>query len=179
MQGATGERLCWYPLAHWLHVSPMTPSLQAHCPVVWLQVLPEAPTGWQSHSTNNKWWCFTHIQQQTHSGSIAIRSFFLSCLTNCALFGLICKADSNRKRSRSNRNPRRIIWTPFLAYTAWLVWLWLTICGSLCADVACIVLVQWKTTKSTVTGWEQFFNVLYCLTHIYLCYFWRPTFCCG
>lgn len=29
---------------------PVTPSLQGHWPVVWLQVWPAAPTGWQSHS---------------------------------------------------------------------------------------------------------------------------------
>lgn len=36
---------------------PVTPSLQGHWPVVWLQVWPAAPTGWQSHSvegTHNK-----------------------------------------------------------------------------------------------------------------------------
>lgn len=50
MQGATGERLCWYPLAQRLHVMPVTPSLQGHWPVVWLHVLPAAPTGWQSQA---------------------------------------------------------------------------------------------------------------------------------
>lgn len=34
MQGAMGDRLCWYPLAQRLHVIPVTPSLQGHCPVV-------------------------------------------------------------------------------------------------------------------------------------------------
>lgn len=52
MQGAMGDRLCWYPLAHRLHVIPVTPSLQGHCPVVWLQVRPDAPTGWHSHSNS-------------------------------------------------------------------------------------------------------------------------------
>lgn len=28
----------------------MTPSLQGHWPVVWLHVLPAAPTGWQSQA---------------------------------------------------------------------------------------------------------------------------------
>lgn len=50
MQGATGERLCWKPLAQRLQVRPVTPSLHGHCPVVWLQVLPAAPTGWQSQA---------------------------------------------------------------------------------------------------------------------------------
>lgn len=50
MQGATGERLCWYPLAQRLQVMPVTPSLQGHWPVVWLHVLPAAPTGWQSQA---------------------------------------------------------------------------------------------------------------------------------
>lgn len=31
---------------------PVTPSLHGHCPVVWLHVRPEAPTGWHSHSEN-------------------------------------------------------------------------------------------------------------------------------
>lgn len=44
-QGATGERLCWKPGAQRLQVRPVTPSLQGHWPVVWLQVLPTAPTG--------------------------------------------------------------------------------------------------------------------------------------
>lgn len=44
-QGATGERLCWKPGAQRLQVRPVTPSLQGHWPVVWLQVLPAAPTG--------------------------------------------------------------------------------------------------------------------------------------
>lgn len=46
--------LCWYPFAHWLHCKPVTPSLQGHCPVVWLQVRPNEPTRWQSHSENNQ-----------------------------------------------------------------------------------------------------------------------------
>lgn len=54
MQGAIGERLCWYPLAQRLQVTPVTPSLQGHCPVVWLQVRPDAPTGWHSHSDRFK-----------------------------------------------------------------------------------------------------------------------------
>lgn len=29
---------------------PVTPSLQGHWPVVWLHVLPAAPTGWQSQA---------------------------------------------------------------------------------------------------------------------------------
>lgn len=49
-QGATGERLCWKPGAQRLQVRPVTPSLQGHWPVVWLQVLPAAPTGWQSQA---------------------------------------------------------------------------------------------------------------------------------
>lgn len=54
MQGAICDRLCWYPLAQRLHVMPMTPSLQGHCPVAWLQVFPEAPTGWQSHAAKKQ-----------------------------------------------------------------------------------------------------------------------------
>lgn len=50
MQGAMGDRLCWNPLAQRLQVSPVTPSLQGHWPVVWLHVFPAAPTGWQSHA---------------------------------------------------------------------------------------------------------------------------------
>ena len=53
-QGAICDRLCWYPLAHLLQVSPVTPSLQGHCPVVWLQVTPDAPIGWQSHAETLK-----------------------------------------------------------------------------------------------------------------------------
>lgn len=45
-----GERLCWKPFAQRLQVSPVTPSLQGHWPVVWLHVFPAAPTGWQSHA---------------------------------------------------------------------------------------------------------------------------------
>lgn len=54
MHGAIWLLLCWYPLAHLLHVTPVTPSLQGHCPVVWLQVLPDAPTGWQSHAESKQ-----------------------------------------------------------------------------------------------------------------------------
>jgi hypothetical protein len=36
VHGAIGDRLCWYPLEHLLHVRPITPSLHGHCPVVWL-----------------------------------------------------------------------------------------------------------------------------------------------
>lgn len=50
MQGATGERLCWYPLAHLLQLKPDTPSLHRHCPVVWLHDLSRAPIGWHSHA---------------------------------------------------------------------------------------------------------------------------------
>lgn len=50
MQGAMGERLCWKPLAQRLQVTPVTPSLHGHWPVVWLHVFPAAPTGWQSHA---------------------------------------------------------------------------------------------------------------------------------
>lgn len=53
-QGATGERLCWKPGAQRLQVRPVTPSLQGHWPVVWLQVLPAAPTGWQSQAEDKK-----------------------------------------------------------------------------------------------------------------------------
>lgn len=49
IHGAMGNLLCWYPFAQRLHVSPVTPSLHGHWPVVWLQVFPRAPTGWQSH----------------------------------------------------------------------------------------------------------------------------------
>jgi len=51
MQGATGDRLCWYPRPHRLHVRPVTPSLHEHWPVVWLHDWSRAPTGWQSHAT--------------------------------------------------------------------------------------------------------------------------------
>lgn len=54
MQGAIWERLCWYPLAHRLHVMPTTPSLHGHCPDAWLQVFPEAPIGWQSQAGTRK-----------------------------------------------------------------------------------------------------------------------------
>lgn len=53
-QGATGERLCWKPGAQRLQVRPVTPSLHGHWPVVWLQVLPAAPTGWQSQAEGRK-----------------------------------------------------------------------------------------------------------------------------
>lgn len=52
MHGAMCDRLCWYPRAHRLHVKPVTPSLQGHCPEVWLHVLPDDPIGWQSHAAN-------------------------------------------------------------------------------------------------------------------------------
>jgi hypothetical protein len=52
MHGAMGDPLCWYPLAHLLHSRPVTPSLQGHWPDVWLQILPEAPTGWQLHGSH-------------------------------------------------------------------------------------------------------------------------------
>lgn len=45
IHGAICDRLCWYPLAHRLHVKPVTPSLHGHCPDVWLQVLPDEPIG--------------------------------------------------------------------------------------------------------------------------------------
>ena len=41
------DLLCWYPLAHRLQVRPVTPVLQTHWPDVWLQLLPNEPTGWQ------------------------------------------------------------------------------------------------------------------------------------
>lgn len=50
MQGAMCDLDCWYPLAQRLQVIPVTPSLQGHWPLVWLQVFPEAPIGWQSQA---------------------------------------------------------------------------------------------------------------------------------
>ncbi len=50
IHGAMVERLCWYPFAQRLHVSPVTPSLHGHWPVVWLQTVPDEPTGWQLHA---------------------------------------------------------------------------------------------------------------------------------
>jgi hypothetical protein len=43
--GAIGERLCWYPAEHRLHVSPATPGLHGHWPVVILHERPNDPTG--------------------------------------------------------------------------------------------------------------------------------------
>ena len=69
MQGAIGDRLCWYPLAQRLHVVPVTPSLHGHWPVVWLHVRPDAPTGWHSHSVtpNQSMKHNTHIHTHTHT----------------------------------------------------------------------------------------------------------------
>lgn len=76
MQGATGERLCWKPLAQRLQVRPVTPSLHGHCPVVWLQVLPAAPTGWQSQAGQERekslWLCGRKCIAQTHGLSVAL-----------------------------------------------------------------------------------------------------------
>lgn len=44
VQGATLERVCWYPFAQRLHFFPVTPSLHGHCPVVGLQNFPADPT---------------------------------------------------------------------------------------------------------------------------------------
>ena len=53
---------------------PVTPSLQGHCPVVWLQVLPAAPTGWQSHAVRKQRkkerhseWSHAHTHTHTHT----------------------------------------------------------------------------------------------------------------
>ena len=53
---------------------PVTPSLQGHCPVVWLQVLPAAPTGWQSHAVRKQRkkerhseWSHAHTRTNTHA----------------------------------------------------------------------------------------------------------------
>ena len=69
MQGAIGDRLCWYPLAQRLHVVPVTPSLHGHWPVVWLHVRPDAPTGWHSHSVtpNQSMKHNTHTYTHTHT----------------------------------------------------------------------------------------------------------------
>lgn len=51
-----GERLCWKPGAQRLQVAPVTPILQAHCPLVWLQVLPVAPIGWHWQAAWGESW---------------------------------------------------------------------------------------------------------------------------
>lgn len=76
MQGATGDRLCWKPLAQRLQVRPVTPSLHGHCPVVWLQVLPAAPTGWQSQAGQEReksLWLFGRKRMaQAHGLSVVL-----------------------------------------------------------------------------------------------------------
>lgn len=54
MHGWSGERLCWYPFEHWLQVKPVTPSLQIHCPLLWLQLRESEPTGWQLHAASSE-----------------------------------------------------------------------------------------------------------------------------
>ena len=54
MQGTIGLLVFLYPSAHLSHCLRVTPSLHGHWPVVWSQIFPMDPCGWQLHATKNK-----------------------------------------------------------------------------------------------------------------------------
>lgn len=54
LHGSVFDFVCLQPSLQLLHIRPVTPSLQGHCPVAWSQIFPLDPCGWQSHSKNDK-----------------------------------------------------------------------------------------------------------------------------
>lgn len=78
IHGVIWERLCWYPRAQRLQVKPVTPSLQAHWPVVLLHDLPVDPIAWHEHAIY-LWW----------GGEIGI-----SCEVHCCYYAIIDKCST-------------------------------------------------------------------------------------